>query len=468
MELKYKIDRKRIEYIDKEPVYKIVALKDFGKVKAGDVGGFVSSYSNLSQSGNCWISQSSSVVGGASVRDDAIIRNGSVIEGNARIEGNATVNASRISGQTVVNGKSVVETSSIDASFISGTSSLKNANISGNVFVKNSITSDVKIENGCLNGEVFLIDSSSIHSCDLCVCLQSNIKDCVIKNITISRKIVATGNGIGFDIYGMSLNEHLFIPTLIATDPESFVSVRLSSLCHKRRDQNLTIFKNTSRFLSYFRGLSYDSWTSLTKEAYRRYEHNCKNDIIYKSLLKILSEAPFHAYGYYVCAPLLYKKMISFIKEKLGEETPIEKSLLPPDHTAAFVIDAIIFDIIDKLGFISANSNDQDWYKNLLNGDVDKLYASMEKIKKDVDIRYFKKWVDFFSCFFDHVNLDFKNNKISSVGEFSFINNFLIRKAASNIKETFELSLDIDNTFVANFRNYVKNDDRFINIPSHI
>lgn len=36
MELKYKIDRKRMEYIDKEPVYKIVALKDFGKVKAGD------------------------------------------------------------------------------------------------------------------------------------------------------------------------------------------------------------------------------------------------------------------------------------------------------------------------------------------------------------------------------------------------------------------------------------------------
>ena len=39
--------------------YQVQALKDFDDVKAGDVGGFVSTSYNLSQVGNCWLYNSS-------------------------------------------------------------------------------------------------------------------------------------------------------------------------------------------------------------------------------------------------------------------------------------------------------------------------------------------------------------------------------------------------------------------------
>ena len=258
--------------------------------------------------------------------------------------------------------------------------------------------------------------------------------------------------------------------TTLKTNPklESFISVPLPSFEKDGRCEDLTTFQNTSKTLFYFRGHSYKSWSSLLGDVYCRYEHCCKDDVVYKSLLKSLSEAPFHAYGLYVCAPVLYEKMISFIKEELGEKSSIESPLLPPDHTAAFVIDTIIFDIIDKVCFIAENDNDINWHKDLLNGDVDKLYKSIKKTRKDIDLNYFREWVDFFSCFFEHANLDLKNNKISSVKKFSFINDFLIRRAASNIKDTFELSLNIDEVFIKKFLEYIKDDDRFIKLPYSI
>ena len=36
-------------------LYRIRALKDFGNVKAGSLGGFVASERNLSQLGDCWV-----------------------------------------------------------------------------------------------------------------------------------------------------------------------------------------------------------------------------------------------------------------------------------------------------------------------------------------------------------------------------------------------------------------------------
>lgn len=36
--------------------FRIRALRDFSNVKAGDVGGFVTSEKNLSHKGDCWVS----------------------------------------------------------------------------------------------------------------------------------------------------------------------------------------------------------------------------------------------------------------------------------------------------------------------------------------------------------------------------------------------------------------------------
>ena len=46
------------------PLFRVVALRDFGDVHKGDSGGYIESTDNLSNEGNCW------VYGEALVSDD--------------------------------------------------------------------------------------------------------------------------------------------------------------------------------------------------------------------------------------------------------------------------------------------------------------------------------------------------------------------------------------------------------------
>lgn len=50
---------------------RIVALRDFGDVKAGDKGGWIEKEENLSQDGNAWVFGNAQVCGDAWVRGDA-------------------------------------------------------------------------------------------------------------------------------------------------------------------------------------------------------------------------------------------------------------------------------------------------------------------------------------------------------------------------------------------------------------
>ena len=52
-------------------VYQIQAIKSFGGVIAGDLGGWVESEGNLSQRGDCWVYGDAMVYGNAWVSDDA-------------------------------------------------------------------------------------------------------------------------------------------------------------------------------------------------------------------------------------------------------------------------------------------------------------------------------------------------------------------------------------------------------------
>ena len=66
-------------------LYRIRALKDFGKVKAGNLGGFVGSERNLSQDGNCWVADEAQVYDEAVVSDDALIYGRGRVYGHARV-----------------------------------------------------------------------------------------------------------------------------------------------------------------------------------------------------------------------------------------------------------------------------------------------------------------------------------------------------------------------------------------------
>ena len=76
---------------------RVVALRDFGNVKAGDVGGFVESENNLSHDGDCWVTgnarvfDNALVFGNAWVSGNAQVFDDALVYGNARVSGNAQV-----------------------------------------------------------------------------------------------------------------------------------------------------------------------------------------------------------------------------------------------------------------------------------------------------------------------------------------------------------------------------------------
>jgi hypothetical protein len=59
-------------------VYRIRALRDFGDVRCGDLGGYVESENNLSHGGDCWVYDAAQVYG-----DDAVVRDNGRVRGCA-------------------------------------------------------------------------------------------------------------------------------------------------------------------------------------------------------------------------------------------------------------------------------------------------------------------------------------------------------------------------------------------------
>lgn len=66
-------------------LHRIEALKDFGNVKAGDKGGWIEKYENLSQNGDCWVYVD------ARVYDDARVYSNAWVYDDARVYGNADI-----------------------------------------------------------------------------------------------------------------------------------------------------------------------------------------------------------------------------------------------------------------------------------------------------------------------------------------------------------------------------------------
>lgn len=68
-------------------LFQIKALKDFGDVKAGDLGGYIEKEENLSHDGNAQICGYAGVFGNAKVFDRAQVFDGARIYGDARVYG---------------------------------------------------------------------------------------------------------------------------------------------------------------------------------------------------------------------------------------------------------------------------------------------------------------------------------------------------------------------------------------------
>lgn len=128
-------------------VYRIRALKDFGDVKAGDLGGFVESENNLSQEGTCWVYDNSTALGSAKVSGNAKIYD-SLICGNAEIKDSAIV-----TDTSLIKDNSLVK----DGAFVI------NSVMNGNSIVKDraNVKSVNMFDNSCISGDAIINDNTA-------------------------------------------------------------------------------------------------------------------------------------------------------------------------------------------------------------------------------------------------------------------------------------------------------------------
>lgn len=155
---KYKLlkDDYILEEVFGNPVtlYRVKALKDFGDVKEGDVGGYIESKRNLSyeDGDNSWVYDDARVYGLASVRNNSTVResaivrgatvftNGSDASGNSIVE-NAVFISSIIDKCSEVKDFCEIYISSIrDSSRVVGRVKIRNSIISGHSKISQSLS----------------------------------------------------------------------------------------------------------------------------------------------------------------------------------------------------------------------------------------------------------------------------------------------------------------------------------------
>lgn len=81
-------------------LYRVVAIRDFGDVKAGDVGGWIETERNLCHNGTAWVYNEAIVYGKAQIFRHARIAENAKVFGKAYIAGNAVVRGeAKVSGE---------------------------------------------------------------------------------------------------------------------------------------------------------------------------------------------------------------------------------------------------------------------------------------------------------------------------------------------------------------------------------
>ena len=163
--------------INGQPVYRIKALKDFGIVKKGELGGYIAKESNLSfkEGSMAWVGKEAVVMDDASVlhhahvTDCAIVagtttvKDSAIVGGSAEINGNCFImKEAVVVGSAKLNGKVVVTDRSIIMEDVSLNGMIRvygDASLSGDIEIEGSADIGFSIE----NNDDFVLYENPIH-----------------------------------------------------------------------------------------------------------------------------------------------------------------------------------------------------------------------------------------------------------------------------------------------------------------
>ena len=95
--------------VDNHTLHRVRALRNFGMVKAGDLGGWIEGEDNLSHDGYAWVYGEAQVEGNACVTGGARVGDNARVSGEALVTGNALVSdAAWVYGWSQVTGNAYV------------------------------------------------------------------------------------------------------------------------------------------------------------------------------------------------------------------------------------------------------------------------------------------------------------------------------------------------------------------------
>jgi hypothetical protein len=132
---KYELTKETVT-ISEKTLYRIRAVRDFGSVKTGDLGGYIEKEENLSHFDDAWVSGNAKVFDNAEVSGNGKVFDNAEVSGNGKVSGNAEVSGNgKVSGNAWVSDNAEVSGNGK----VSGNANVfDNARISGNAEIFNT------------------------------------------------------------------------------------------------------------------------------------------------------------------------------------------------------------------------------------------------------------------------------------------------------------------------------------------
>lgn len=148
MDKKYEILMDTEKVVDGHVLHRIGALRDFGLVRKGDIGGWIQSEDNLSHAGDCFIFDEACVYEAAMIYDDALVSGQAQIFNNANVCENSRVcDIAHIFGSAYIAGFAIIEEDSriYDTACVYGYARIKGHGI---------VAENMAISDGCVTQDL--------------------------------------------------------------------------------------------------------------------------------------------------------------------------------------------------------------------------------------------------------------------------------------------------------------------------
>ena len=391
-------------FTDGGTIYRIRALKDFGDVKAGDLGGYIEKEENLSQEGNCWVYDN------ARVFDNAKIYENAKVYGEAQVCDNVIFGNAEIFENGLVRG--VTEVSD-------------NAQIYGNALVRN----DVKIfENAKIYGNSKINDNAKIYgNAEVYdntkvygeAQVYNNAVVCGYANVFGNAKV--SGNAKVYDYAEVSGNAEVYGSSLVAGYSQVYDNAKVYAnviVCENAKiygdsevygeaqiygntevSANMKIFNTTNKKYEYVEEIGdfLEIENSEKENRFQEFEEHCSKVV---DKLKLQDELP----NFQVISQkgLLYEKnnednniteIKNFIENLKGEEFWDNMSLKDIRDWKELKNDefvSVVYETKDKDGnlqleeFTDYNDYAKDTVKNALEKEFKNNPDTIENLKKDI------------------------------------------------------------------------------------